>query len=361
MIIKDIIGLYNNICAIYHYKRRKNPCISPPTIIWIEPTNKCNLKCIMCPNSLREKKELGFMSWELFTKIIDESSAFIRTATLHLSGESLLHKDIFRMIAYCEDKGIRTRLHTNATLLSEENAHKLLESKLSFLGFSFEGYNKETYEKIRVNAKFESTLNNIIAFLKLRDRMKKKKPYVVLYSVILHQENEDEKNEKEKFYRFLEEEHIDEIIQTSAYNWAGIFEETDLFDHHNYASTFYPCPYTWTALSILWDGTVVPCCLDINGDYRLGNVKEDSLIKLWNNEPMQWLRSRMNEQNYHEIKLCSKCDLLWQTKAFWGLPGTMLEILGYSISNLLGFRTVKLMRSLFRHYIKKKLLRSGCK
>ena len=65
------------------------------------------------------------------------------------------------MIKYAKEKGLLTKLHTNATLLTEERAHKILESELNFVSFSLDAYDTKTYAKIRVGADFDETLENI--------------------------------------------------------------------------------------------------------------------------------------------------------------------------------------------------------
>ena len=72
--------------------------------------------------------------------------------------------------------GIVTRFHTNGTLLDEDKSRRLIDSGLDQFAFSFDGFDAETYEKIRVNAKFEKTVGNIVRFLEIKKEMGAKKP-----------------------------------------------------------------------------------------------------------------------------------------------------------------------------------------
>jgi len=77
-------------------------------------------------------------------------------------------------------------------------------------------------------------------------------------------------------------------------------------------------------MSILWNGDVVPCCIDFYGDYVIGNVKYSSLKELWNNKKMGHLRKALKQKKHDKIKICSKCDFLWQ-EYFFGIPKTNLR------------------------------------
>src|SRR3989304_1940804 len=144
---KKIRALSNCLNSIYNYKRKRAEVSSLPTVLWIEPTNKCNLKCVMCPNTQIPEDMLGFMPWDTYKKIIDEVGEFASSIYLLLAGESLLHKDIYKMIRYARDNNIRPLLNTNGTVLaSEDHRNRLLESGAAHITFAFDGYNKETYE-----------------------------------------------------------------------------------------------------------------------------------------------------------------------------------------------------------------------
>ena len=102
------------------------------------------------------------MDFDLYKKIIDEAKDFVFDVNLFHRGESLLHPRIYDMIKYANEKGIYTRLFTNATLLDDKNAKSIIDSGLDFISFSFDGYTKEDYEKVRINFDFDKTINNII-------------------------------------------------------------------------------------------------------------------------------------------------------------------------------------------------------
>src|SRR5215510_13976900 len=78
-----------------------------PYRLWVEPTALCNLKCPHCPNKdLTKQQKLGFMSFGLFKKVIDEACNWVHDVNMHHRGESLLHPQFFDMVNYAGEKGV---------------------------------------------------------------------------------------------------------------------------------------------------------------------------------------------------------------------------------------------------------------
>src|SRR4029079_4040640 len=78
-----------------------------PEIVQIESTNICNAKCVFCPRDEMERKQ-GVMSWELFTKIVDECAELgIGHVRLHNYGEAFIDRRLVDKIAYAKQKGIK--------------------------------------------------------------------------------------------------------------------------------------------------------------------------------------------------------------------------------------------------------------
>src|SRR3989338_638051 len=180
---KKINKLFCFANVLRHYKLGSKRLPYGPLRLWVEPTSFCNLKCPMCTSKDVPEEKIGYMDWDLYKKIIDEAKDFVYDINLFMGGESLFHKRLPEMIAYAKANGIRTRLSTNATVLTKDKREALLDAGLDFIIFSFDGYEKEVYEKIRVNANFEKTLGNIKAFLEEKKRRGSRKPYVVFQMI----------------------------------------------------------------------------------------------------------------------------------------------------------------------------------
>jgi radical SAM protein with 4Fe4S-binding SPASM domain len=342
--VKKIKVLSNCLKSIYNYKRRKINISNLPTLLWIEPTNKCNLKCVMCPNIQIPKDMLGFMSWDTYKRVIDEAREFASSIYLLLAGESLLHKDIYKMIRYAKGNNIRPLLNTNGTpLISEDNRIKLLESGIAHITFAFDGYNKETYEKVRIGAEYDKVINGIVEFLREKKSRGLKEPYIAITTLEVGIEDyENKEKAKRDFYKLFEGLPVDEFILKTPNTWGGTFTETERFSHHEIVKgKIYPCSHLWSTMSICWDGTVVPCCFDFFKTYTLGNVNKKSLEEIWNDQPMTALRESMLNGSYKDLnKLCNGCVILHLDPVL-GVPAGMRTAVKDAITNLIGMNAEK--------------------
>jgi len=274
-----------------------------PVELIIEPTNYCNLNCIMCPRD-RMKREIGMMNLSLFKKIIDESKNYVEFIYLHLFGEPLFHKDIFRMITYAKKAGINVGLSTNATILSKKNTFNLLNSKLHLLILSLDNPSKDTYDKIRVGGDYEKIEKNVIYFLNELEKFKYK-PEVVIQMIDLECSRAEQNLFKNKFSKYSS---IHVKIKGLC-DWAGQVEEINKLVGSKAPLGNSKCFEPWRALTIYWDGTVVPCCYDFDGAYILGNVRKSNIKEIWNGALMQEFRnSHLVDKS--QLNLCKSCSTI---------------------------------------------------
>ncbi len=299
---------YRRLLQVFlSYKRKRTVLPYLPVRLWIETTSICNLRCVMCPNKDLKKEEKGFMDFGLFRKIVDEAREFVFDANLIHRGEGLLHSDFIKMAEYAHSAGIRTKFHTNATLLDGEKSRQLIAAGLDQISFSFDGYDKKTYESIRVNADFERTLRNIIRFLEVKKEMGARTPRTIFELINFPDLYKDVDNRQRK--RFLANFRglpLERVEIKDVHNWAG---ETGKAGTGN---KYAPCTFLWQALIIFWDGTVLPCTQDFHGYYPLGNVREETLAGIWNNDRMVRLREKILRGDIADLETCSQCDRLWR-------------------------------------------------
>jgi MoaA/NifB/PqqE/SkfB family radical SAM enzyme len=239
---------------------------------------------------------------------------------LFLGGESLFHKELPEMIRYAKSKGIGTRLSTNATVLTKEKTEALLDAGLDFILFSFDGYEKEVYEQIRVNANFEKTLGYIRDFLIEKKRRGARKPHVVFQVIeFTNLTGEGKEKERGEFLKGLEGLPIDRFSFIQPHNFAGKIEREEGKGFRKMAPVYVPCTFLWYSMTIRWDGTVVPCCVDLAGDMPIGDLKKESMMEVWNGPLLTDLRKKLAGRRYLEVPLCSGCDILWKEQVF-GIP-----------------------------------------
>ena len=278
-----------------------------PIEVRIENTVHCNAHCCMCPREKLTRKK-GFMGLDTFKNIIDQSVGLgVKSIHVHGFGEPLLDKYIFDKIAYASIYDLKTYMVTNGSLLDEEKAIKLCKSGLSGINITFSGMKKNTYESICKGLNFESTLNNVLSFFKTKEKLGSKTPNIYL-TFVFQEKNQDE---KEKFLETFQD-LADDIKISPVHNYGDgkkYHKVEKTIDRISCGDVFF-----LHAFQILWDGRVVPCCLDVDGEIVFGNVHEKSLIDIWQGKKFVQFRKNHLDKKFENYRLCDNCEQLNKSK-----------------------------------------------
>jgi len=307
-------GYWLRLLQLFHHYRKKSSRLPYlPVRLWIELTSECNYRCVMCPNKDLKEKDIGYMTLDLFKKIINEAANFVYEINLAHRGESLLHPRILDAISYAKEKKVVTRLHTNGSLLTETVSRKILDSGLDRLSFSFDGYEKNTYEKIRKNGDFEKTITNIVRFLEIKKETGSRKPGTAIEVINFDSIKKGDPHKKKEFTRRFENLPLDSFIMKELHNWGGELKQKRGKD------AYTVCPFPWNALIICWDGSVLPCTQDFFNINVVGDMNTSTLRSIWNGDKMVSLRKDLAKGRAANLKPCSGCDRLWR-KGIFGVP-----------------------------------------
>lgn len=292
----------------YHHLRLSEVTPTGPLYINVEPTNACNLKCQTCSSD--GSRQRGFMEWDLFCQIIDQClESGVYEVGLFLAGEPLLHKDLPRMVEYVSSKGLESWLVTNACLLTREKSEALLDAGLDNIWFSFDGDNKLDYESMRVGAVYEQVLENVITFLELKKARSLSRPVASIQMLKLL-ENRNQQIDP-AFIDLFKGLPIDSIDARNPHDWRG---EKEGIEHEDWGAEYYPCVVFWSAMSIAWDGRVVGCSADLNGNSIFGDLNRQTIMEVWNCDEMRRHRRLLKNRRYKELTLCADCRGLWHQR-----------------------------------------------
>ncbi|MGQ9517887.1 MAG: radical SAM/SPASM domain-containing protein [Anaerolineae bacterium] len=302
------------------YSLRQTRPWTYPHRMYLESTNACNLRCIMCPTGRGEaKRKKGFMDWRLFTQIVDEMAPHVETTTLHIWGEPLLHPQLPDMIAYCRKRGLRAEISTNAVLLDEEMSRAILAAGPSAIYIGMDGFTKETYEKVRRQADFERTMANIRRFLELKVTGGYTEPFVNLQII----EMAPTKEEIDAFRRQWQVPGVDRVHIKAFDSWGNQIGEIAQLraDAPAVPTKRYPCPNLWYHAHIYWDGTLVSCDRDFDALNQLGNVGE-GVMKAWNGPLMAELRRKHIAGTLDDVPACRNCvEWAWWKPSWFSAQG----------------------------------------
>ncbi len=152
-----------------------------PLGICLEPTNKCNFKCVQCAASLPEFREItgeaAHIDMNLYEKIIRDIKAMGRLKNLNLygDGEPFLNPRLIEMIRIAKANGIADiiTVTTNGTQIGENNAEEIVNSGLDYLRVSiYSIYDAKLTSITKSKIKADAIFGNIAALRRIRDAMK---------------------------------------------------------------------------------------------------------------------------------------------------------------------------------------------
>ena len=270
-----------------------------PKFIKIENTSYCNARCVYCPHKTLKRPQ-GTMSEKLYKKIIDEVLDW-RVGEIHLCnfGEPLIDKRLADRIKYIklnEKIPTKTVIYTNGSLLSKENSRRLMSAGIDEIYVSFDGYNKNHFEKTRVPLKYDLLVDNIENIIKIRNESNYKT------KIILQAVYDGKVISKDKINTFKNKwkNKVDLIHLQPLHNWQGYLDVKGKF-YKNIV-----CTDIFRYMTILWEGSVVPCCLDYEGQVLLGDVNKNSLKEVWLGNKFKNFR-KMLLNDITSMKMCEPC------------------------------------------------------
>ncbi len=265
---------------------------------YLEITNVCNLSCPFCHGTKRQPK---FMAKEEFTLAAKKLRPFADYLYYHLMGEPLLHPDICEFLSVAKDLGFKSIITTNGTLLKEKGEEILKTQALHKVSISL-----HSFEVNSLNITLEEYLDSCFEFCK------KAAEYGV-YAVmrlwnqggddalnlkildLMHKAFSDEWEERYSGFRIA---HRVFLEWGEKFSWPDI-EGEDL-------GCNYSCYGLRDQIGVLCDGTVVPCCLDCEGDINLGNIFQQDILDIVKSPRATALKKSFETRNITEA-LCRRC------------------------------------------------------
>ena len=271
--------------------------------IYIEITNICNLNCEFCPDTKRKKE---FMNLQNFEEIIKKVHNYTKLVALHVKGEPLLHSDLEEILKILEKYNLKTNITTNGTLIKDKLEIIKNSNVVRQINFSLHSFtqNKNLDKKYLIDV-FESAenLDNILISYRLWN----------LQNISNNDINSDIIKQIEDYYnisnlskQLLENEFIkvkDNVFinQDIEFEWPDI-NKAPIIEKGR-------CLALKEQVAILVDGTVVPCCIDNNGDIPLGNIFEETFEEILN-KPKSLTIKKNFENGVITCELCKTCGFL---------------------------------------------------
>ena len=265
--------------------------------VYLEISNICNLSCRFCPDTKRSKNAL---TEEELAVLLPKIRPYTDYLYFHLMGEPLLHPKLERFLKMAGEYGFKVILTTNGTLLKKQQEMLLRSPALHKINISL-----HAFEANDLAVPFETYLSDCFAFGNASAGKK-----LVVYR-LWNQGGEDTQNREilDAMHRYFPEDWVQErhgirIADRTYLEYGDKFDWPDLTAAEGDSRVF--CYGLRDQLGVLCDGTVVPCCLDHEGDLALGNLLTQDMEEILNSPRAKAIYEGFSNREATE-ELCRKC------------------------------------------------------
>lgn len=265
--------------------------------IYLEISNICNLHCEFCPGTRRKPKAMTQAELEILLPKLRPWSDFLY---FHLMGEPLCHPHLESFLTSAENHGFKVILTTNGTLLEKQKTLLLSAKALHKVNISL-----HAFEANDLTIPFETYLQQCFTFAKAAEGAK-----LVVFRLWNHggadQRNKEILASLENHFPkpWIQERKGTRIGNRVYLEYGDKFDWPDLTAEDQGEHVF--CYGLRDQIGVLCDGTVVPCCLDHDGDLSLGNLLEEELDTILESDRARAIYHGFQHRHAAE-ELCRKC------------------------------------------------------
>ncbi|HEY5591894.1 MAG TPA: radical SAM protein [Paludibacter sp.] len=287
----------------------------PLRILQLSLTSNCNLNCTYCYATDREEQGQQFLTFEDYQRIINDACKLSSGLEIVLTGgEPILKKDCFSIAEYAQFKGCTVHLLSNGTLIGENNIN-LIKKYIDLVIISVDGSSKELHEKHRgansyapivkaidlldkydINYQLSMTVNrmNIGDVGCMAKKYGSKLRFAPLFVA---------GNAKKNKQSISGIEYYKALSEAAGVNPLSYCEST--LENAKHCKN-HKCAIGDAEISISETGDIYPCQLLHNKDFYSGNVKDQSIIDIYNNSH---ILEECRDLKVDNIKGCSTCFL----------------------------------------------------
>lgn len=264
---------------------------------YLEITDICNLACAFCPGTRREKRMLNVEEFRVLAERLRPSVEYLY---FHLMGEPLLHPSLGDFLDIAEELGFKAMITTNGTLLKEKGKILCDSKALLKVNISLQSF------EANAGGELAGYLDDCISFAEKANTAGKRCEFRLWNRNGLDSLNpEIEARLAAAFPKPWKKSRDGWRLRENLWLEPGDhFDWPDLDTNDRGERCF--CYGLRDQIGVLCDGTVVPCCLDHEGDIALGNLFEQELEEILHTDRAQKMLEGFSNRQAVE-KLCRTC------------------------------------------------------
>lgn len=281
-----------------------------PAVYVVEITTRCNVKCVMCPNSKFDSIERGDIDEQLFMSVIDRIAPYAELVMLYFMGESTLHHSFLSLLTYARNKiSGKIVVSTNALALSDNTINELVRNADVIIA-CIDRWNKEYYEKIRLGSRFEDVVLSVERILSVRNNSVH--PVVIVKALDIALKGDTAESRALEMNQLFEYWSVRGAVPLAGWlnTWAGQLGKLKAVSCQG---TPYvgvkrsACADLWFKMVINRSGQVVLCCHDWRSSTVIGSLHQESIKEVWHSEKMVHFRHAHLSENFNISHLCDGC------------------------------------------------------
>jgi MoaA/NifB/PqqE/SkfB family radical SAM enzyme len=326
---------WNLFSATRDFVLKREVLSAMPTIVKIDISPLCNLRCTACVHAAPNGNELleaqvfdpkHKMTIEQYTKIIDEVKGRTSAVSLYYLGDPLVHPDLDQMSRIAVDAGLDVHISSNFSFgLNDDRMRSIVRSGLTHLTVCIDGLTQEKYQRTRVGGNIQRVLKNLERLCAIRKELGSKHP-IIEAQYLKYQHNADEEDQARELCKQF---GVDEFTTFWGCldNWAGRDPQYYKVNAPNKPGRLPQCYWPHFSTVIKWNGEVIPCCTFRQGtqyvpgaDQRVfGNVFEKSFTEIWNSEEYRRARRLVSDPTASDRNpalkghFCDSCPVIFDT------------------------------------------------
>lgn len=265
----------------------------------VELTNHCNSSCVPCHRTTTMTRPLGYMSWALLEKILEDARSLpypLNEVVPTGWGEPWLVPRWHEILMLISRSLPRTMMviPTNGTLLVGDMVDRLAQVlTLKLVNFSVNAFLPSTYE-----AYFKLPADRMEIVERAIVRLKQLRPDIAIWISMCRESTLQSAREVELFQEKWSKYGQ---VQISQAEYAGVLGREPI------TPVLLPCRSLWSDLAVLHDGRISSCCYDADAAIILGDVMTENLLNIWHGKAFTELRQKHLSGKRAEVKLCSQC------------------------------------------------------
>jgi radical SAM protein with 4Fe4S-binding SPASM domain len=252
-------------------------------------------------------------------KSIERNKSAVKVIVLYHGGEPLLNNLFFDFVVrlkQIDDGSLLIKTVSNGTVLTAEASSSLVDCGIDEIEFSLDGVSAQDNQMIRRKSNTKQIISNIKALINLIKTKSLKKPMVSIATTQFMREVPAVAGSVEAAVvpGWLKHEFHDDVKYKATYaiKWPhmGEHEHIHVRPLKTVERRLNHCDHVVSTITIRYNGDVVPCCYDLTGQMAMGNVNNEFLEQIWNNQKYRILRKSIRTRSY--APMCARCAVVSQ-------------------------------------------------